>query len=444
MTSRTNLIAHPLTAVRAQRGWTLTDVAATVQRRSGLNMACRREKVWRWEHAAATPELVAQYALADELDIDHDQVVTHPWPGWLLLAGAEEPFDAPWSPQAAHDALTRVIESALMDRRGFLILSGAAVTGLALTWSDAEPGQLPAVAKGRVTPEAVDHLQTRVEELWRLDDVLGGGSCLDAGVADLRLVERLIRHGHYSPAIGRRLWSLAAALARFCGWAAFDAGQLAAAQRFWHSGLRAAATAGDSDQGVYVLSNLALQSAYTGDGKTTVELLEVARRHVDPAARTVLAMLDTWTVRGLALAGESNAAAATLNHADDLWDIRIPGDDPDWVYWMPQPSLTAEAGTALLGIGDLVAAERSLTAGLATLDGDSARDRNLYLVRLAEVQLQGHRLDEAADTTRQVLDAGAEIDSARVHARIADLLDQFPAGEPLTTELRDYRRCGTS
>ncbi len=435
----TDLIAHPLAAVRLQQGWTLADVAALVQRRSGLNMAVRREKVWRWERGV-TPELPAQYALADELGVAHADVEAHPWPGWLLLVDRAEPVDGLWTPQAAQDVLTRVVESALMDRRGFLILSGTAATGLALTWSTTDAGQLPDVAAGRVTGEAVDHLHARVEELWRLDDVLGGGACFDAGVADLRLVATLIRHGRYSSAVAARLYSLAAALARFSGWAAFDSGMEAAAQRFWHAGLRAAAAAGDADQGVYVLSNLALQAAYAGDGATTVALLDVARRKVDPSARTVLAMLDCWAARGHAAAGNAKATAAVLNQADDLFDGRVPGDDPGWVYWMPQPSLTAEAGTALLDIGDLQAAERSLTAGLSTLDGDSARDRNLYLVRLAEVQLRGGRLDEAAANARQAIDAAADIDSARVRARVAHLLDELPGGEPVTIQLREYQR----
>ena len=189
-----------------------------------------------------------------------------------------------------------------------------------------------------------------------------------------------------------------------------------------------------------MLSNLALQAAYACDGATAVALLEVARRQVDPAARTVLAMLDCWAVRGHAVARNAKAAAAVLNQADDLWVRRLPGDDPGWVYWMPQPSLTAEAGTALVDIGDLAAAERSLTAGLSTLDSDAARDRNLYLVRLAEVQLRGGRLDEAAATAWQAIDAAADIDSARVRARVAHLLERLPAGEPLTAQLREYHR----
>jgi hypothetical protein len=151
-------------------------------------------------------------------------------------------------------------------------------------------------------------------------------------------------------------------------------------------------------------------------------------------------MLGCWAARRHAVRGDAMATAATLNHADDLWLRRRPGDDPDWVYWMPQPSLTAEAGTALLEIGDLPATERCLTAGLATLDTDAARHRNLYLVRLAEVQLRTGRLHEAAITTRQAIDAATDIDSNRVHTRVAHLLKELPAKEPFTTQLRDYHR----
>jgi hypothetical protein len=106
---------------------------------------------------------------------------------------------------------------------------------------------------------------------------------------------------------------------------------------------------------------------------------------------------------------------------------------------LPQPSLTAEAGTALLTIGDLAAAERCLAAGLATLDADSARDRNLYLIRLAETRLRGGRLDEAAATAREAIDAVTGVESIRVQRRVDHLLAELPAGEPVTAELREYR-----
>jgi hypothetical protein len=274
----------------------------------------------------------------------------------------------------------------------------------------------------------------------RLDDALGGGSCLDAGAADLRLVKTLLRDGRYSSEIGRQMFSMAAALGRFTGWAAFDAGRHAAAQRFWHASLRAAAAAGQVDQGVYVLSNLALQAIYADDASTALGLLDVARRKVDPAARTVLAMLDCWAARSHALAGDTRTAAKVLNRADNLWGQRRPEDDPTWVYWMPQPSLTAEAGTALMDMGDLAAAERALTDGLATLDAESVRERNLYLVRLAETQLRGGRLDEAAATAGRAIDSIGAVESARIRQRMRLLFSQMPANEKLTVALREHQR----
>lgn len=414
-----------LRQLRSARGLSLADLGALVN--------YSRQYIWDLERNRRQPH--------PELAATLDAALAAG--GRLVEAAArhlDENIDGPWTIQAANDVIAHVTESALMDRRGFLVLSGGTLTGMALEWSATNAGHPVVEANGWVTPDAIGHLQARLTDLWHLDDLIGGGNILDTGVADLRLVERLIRHGRYSTAVRAQLYGLAAALARFCGWAAFDAGREAAAQRFWHAALRSSAAAGDTDQGVYVISNLALQAIYAGDGQTSVALLDVARRRVDPTARTVLAMLDCWAVRGHALQGDTRTAAALLNRADDMWANRRAGDDPSWVYWMPRPSTTAEAGSALLGIGDLAAAERSLTAGLADLDADSARDRNLYLVRLAEVRLRGGSLDEAADTARTAIDTAADIDSARVTARMDHLLNLMPAAEPVTADLHEYRR----
>jgi tetratricopeptide (TPR) repeat protein len=432
------LITHPLTYVRHLNSWTQQDVADIVRRRSGLNMATRREKIWRWECGLSSPEPVAQHALADELGIDRQLVSALGWPAWLLLIDPIEPTDTPWIPDTARQTLVRVVESAVMDRRTFVVLASGS---LACAWNAAPP---PPVADGiagaLIGSEAIKSLNARVEELWYLDDILGGGACLDAGRADLRMIGMLLKRATLTDLSTQRLLSTAASLGRFCGFAAFDSGLTAAAQRYWHAALRAAHAAGDTSQGVYVLSNLALQAIYLGNDRAAIDILDAARTKVDPAARTVLAMLDTWQARAYALAGEPVKAATLLNRADGLWQRRRPEDDPTWVYWMPQPSLTAEAGTALAAIGDLDNAEANLRAGLQTLDDNSARERNLYLLRIAETQLAGGRLDEAVTTARQTIDGAAYINSPRVGSEVDVLLNKLTPDDPRTAELRDFRR----
>ena len=102
--------------------------------------------------------------------------------------------------------------------------------------------------------------------------------------------------------------------------------------------------------------------------------------------------------------------------------------------------ITQPRSGTMLAVGDLPAAEQSLAEGLAGLDAESARERNLYLVRLAEVQLRSGRLDQAADTTRQAIDAAAGVNSTRVQDQVRQLLEQLPANEPTVDEVHAYSR----
>lgn len=442
MTDSGGIIKHPLTYARQQRSWTLRDVAEIVRDRSGLNMASWRQKVWRWERGVV-PEIAAQYALAEELGIDRAAVRRHRWPAWLLLLDPAEPVDTPWTHETALAVLSRVNESAALDRRGFLILTGEDLVAAAATWSLTPPEPAaPGVEGGRIGAEAVQSLQARVERLWHLDDRLGGGSCLEAARADLGMVTALLRAARYNSDTAQGLMRAAAGLARFAGWAAFDSGLHAAAQRYWHAALRASHAAEDVPQGVYVLSNLALQAIYTGDGRTAIRLIELARSRADRAHATMLAILDTWQARAHSLLGEVREAAHLLNRADEVWSRRHPEDDPPWVYWMPQPSLTAEAGTTLAAMGEPRRAEEFLRQGLAGLPEEAARERDLYLIRIAEAQLRDQRLAEAVHTAAEAVDATAGVESVRVRERIADFVRQLPPGQPLT-ELRDRLRAAT-
>ncbi len=432
-------VTHPLTDVRIRRGWSQYEVAKIIERRSGLNMRAHRNKSYRWERGLATPEMAAQYALADELDVPHAVVDGNPWPAWLLTVDKKLPVDAEWSPTVAAGVLDAVVQSALMDRRAFIGATAGALVTMARQWSDADAWPVAGTGRGAVTHQAAEHLQRRVEELWHLDDALGGGGCLEAGVADLRLVTGLIRGRHYDADVGQRLHGLAGALARFCGWAAFDAGRLGVAVDFWQAGLRSAAVAGDRDQGVYALSNLALATVYAGDGRTALDLVDLARTKVDPSQRVVLAMLDCWAARAHALVGDGAAATAAVDRADKLWERRRVGDDPEFVYWMPRPSLTAEAATALMQAGHRTAAERNLLDGLGGAADAGPRDRTLYKARLAETRHKDGRQDEAVATVHEAIDLGAGVDSARVRGRVDYVIALIPERDRARAELVEHR-----
>ncbi len=435
------ITAHPLTAIRATRGWTLQDVARIVERRAHIRIGNRADRVWRWEHGT-TPNREAQHAIADELGIDRQHLATHPWPQWLLLTDMSEPVDAEWTPRVAGELLARVVDSAGMDRRGFLILSRQAAAALAAAWTTAPAGVFDH-GGNRVTPDVVAALTGRVEHLWHLDDLLGGAAVLDAGRADLQFAHNLLTTRSYDQTTGQNLWSLVASLARFCGWAAFDGGLLAAGQRYQHAALRAAAAAGDTSDGVYALSNMALQSVYGGDPRTALDLIDAARTRTDPSWRIVHAMLDTWAARAHAAAGEPADAVTALGRADDHYGHRTDGADPGWVYWMPQPRHTAEAGTALLHAGRPADAHTALTIGIAGLPGDADRDRRLYLSRIAETHLATGDAEAAAAALTTAVDTLTPDDRGRVPDDLARVVQLLPRTRT-ADDVRELHRTRTT
>ncbi|WP_157241047.1 hypothetical protein [Catenuloplanes japonicus] len=382
-------------------------------------MAVHREKVWRWENRGVVPDDAAQRALAAEFRISERLVADHPWPQWLVFACDAEPTGGVWDAGSAAEVLDRVLSSVEVDRRDFPVYDAMTIGHMAWTWSQS----IITLTESResVSRHVTDYLQTRIAQLWLLDDQIGGEPCFEAGLGELRLVTTLLRKGRHEPGVQQHLLRHLAALERFTGWAAFDAGREAAAQRLWHAGLRTSAAAGDPDQGVYILSCVALQAAYAGDGTTTLDALDAARSQADPAQDTVLAMLDCWSSRGHALLGDARRTAHALHQADAHWEARSPGDDPDWAYWMPQPSATCEAGTALLHVGELQAAEQALTAGLAALGADDARDRALYLARMAELHYAAGRRDQADALAVTVSAQLEQVHSQRVRNQIAKI-----------------------
>jgi hypothetical protein len=89
---------------------------------------------------------------------------------------------------------------------------------------------------------------------------------------------------------------------------------------------------------------------------------------------------------------------------------------------MPQPSATCEAGTALLHVGELRAAEQTLTAGMAALGADDVRDRALYLARMAQLHYAAGRRDEADALAAAVSAQLDQVHSQRVRNQVATIL----------------------
>ncbi|MDT0307291.1 hypothetical protein RM780_09980 [Streptomyces sp. DSM 44917] len=316
------------------------------------------------------------------------------------------------------------MEDALIDRRGFMTVSGVAVTAAASGWACAEPDRLTASAHGgRLDEETVAWVEDRIPALRKLDDRLSGDSVLRLALADLHMVTELISHSSYSAALGQRLLRTAAELAYLAGWVAFDSGLHSAAQRHYLTALHAAHAADDRPLGANVLAGMAFQAALAGAPVEAVSLADTAEEHSGDTSPRVRAFLASRQARAHAVAGDERACARALNRAEQLLDTADTAawQDPAWVYYFDSAELAAQAGACFVDLGQPEQAEPVLMRALADQAPSYVRDRTIYTIRLARARLQAGHLDHACDLAAQAAELAHSARSNRGSQEVSAL-----------------------
>lgn len=423
---------HLLAAVRTSSGYSLATYAKAVAERAAAlgqgNMAFRREKVARWEKGVE-PEMPAQLAMADLHGVDPDQVKARGWPSWLLLALPGPDVLAPFTPEVTLSALDDLAaDPTRANSAGTPLLPPPVLQALTTQWTEHVQAAIAhGISGGYIGVEVSDPIHTRLTALWHLDDSLGGTPCTTSARTDLKMVTKLLRHARHTGQLTTDLHYLAAEYARFLGWAEFDAGNTAGAQRAWHTALRASAETADPAHSAYLLANLGLACVYDGQPNMGNDLLTTARDIAGTRTTPlVTAMIDTWRVRATAATGDTREAARLLAQAESEYERAHTGDDnPDWAYWMCRPSHMAETGRAFLDLGDPATAETLLSDGLAALEPGARRDRVLYLTWIATAQARRRDLDGAADTATAAMDTAALVESGRCTTLLSDLAGEL-------------------
>jgi hypothetical protein len=224
-----------------------------------------------------------------------------------------------------------------MDRRGFLVITGATLTGVAEQWGSSviRPHMLPEPRQGRLTPAFLDRLDQRLADLRRLDDAVGGRELRHLAVAEFRWLTQLADDAVYTDAAGQRLFTLITEAARICGWLHADAGQHAAAQSYYVTALRASATANDTTTGANVLAWMSLQATLTGHSKEAVSLVEAAEQRTKYAATPRFkALFASRKAMAFAKGRDAASCGRALNEAERCLEAAVSGtSEPDWLYF---------------------------------------------------------------------------------------------------------------
>ncbi|WP_141575797.1 helix-turn-helix transcriptional regulator [Actinomadura sp. WMMA1423] len=306
------------------------------------------------------------------------------------------------------------VEDDPVQRRSFL--GAAAVVGLAVTpWN---PGDLPGGARV-IGADDVEQLQRRTARLRRLDDVLGGADTYRVYSAEFAATRGLVRTATYNETTERKLLGVLAEQAQQAGWAALDAGQMAAARAHYRDSMTAASEAGHTS----LMGNaLALMSYHrVTAGQRGTEEADAACRVVDPgtppAVRALLYERAAWAH---AMAGPSHVRQVqeNLGAATQALTAAADAPDPDWARWVDDVELQIMTGRCWAILRRPDRAVPALEWALARYDDAHARDKCLYMTWLAEAHLEARAIDRAAQTLSKATTLGADVASARPGRRI--------------------------
>jgi len=101
-----------------------------------------------------------------------------------------------------------------------------------------------------------------------------------------------------------------------------------------------------------------------------------------------------------------------------------PDSDPRWLYWVTPAWITAGTGDCLLRLGQPGRATTLLEEGIALFDESFARDRQFYLIHLADALARPgpqHDLEAAADRGLAAVRLAESVTSTLGIDRLRDL-----------------------
>jgi tetratricopeptide (TPR) repeat protein len=270
---------------------------------------------------------------------------------------------------------------------------------------EVEPGELVAVLRGgHVTSDLVERMEDGLPRLRFLEATRGGDRARTLIDAGLGMVVDVLDRSSYTTAVGKRLYGLAAELGRMAGWASFDAGLHAAAQRYWLAALHAAHAAGDRLMGANILKSMSLQCCDFDQPREALELARSAYEGAKGVPPRAAAMLALREARAHAALGDTPACERLLAQADGHFSrINTIDSEPAFLGYFDESEFNAQVGTCYLDLGRSLEADSYLSRTLRMVPATKVRDRATYVIRRASAQAQLGEVDHAASLVGEAI-----------------------------------------
>ncbi|WP_129840167.1 sporulation protein [Streptomyces sp. RFCAC02] len=331
-----------------------------------------------------------------------------------------------------------------MHRRAFGRAFAVAAYTLPVTrWLVHPASAAPADGGGRrVGQQDLAELWEQAEQARQWDARYGGGSWRSSQVVDC-LTNRAapLLAGRATQQIADGLYSAAAELSRLAGWAAFDAGEHALAQRHFVQALSLARAGGNAGLGAYVLATMALQTMRRGFPNEAIDMAQgAAERAGHDAAPRVLAFARLIEARAAARVGDERSAARALSTCERLLDTARDRESPTYIAYFGPARMASDAVEIYRDLG-----KPHVAAGWdaqCAMPSGHTRAVGLRLSVTATAHLQARDLDQGIAVARRAVDILAGVTSDRAREYIGDIHTALTpwAREPRVQAWQTYAR----
>lgn len=330
-----------------------------------------------------------------------------------------------------------------MDRRHFLLGSSFAMSVYAtagvrlLTLPEPE---FPSAQVGRRIGEGdIVSLQDLAKAYRLLDNRLGGGQLHHAVVQLLDgQVSPLLRSASFSDAVGRRLASVAAELARMVGWMAFDSEAHGLAQRYLVQALGLARLGGDYALASEILAAMSQQAVYVARPDQAIDLARAACLMALKAGSPVLETeCHVAEAHGHAARDDARSCSRALTAAEHSFArVRAGQDSPEWLAYFDEAYLSARMGHCFRDLGQGEQAEDYARRSLE-MNSDFVRGRafNFALLGTA-LTLQGD-FDQAIAVGLEAAEIATGLQSRRSIRYVVSLQRKLAGSAPKHSSLEE-------
>jgi hypothetical protein len=420
----TRRVPNPgLRALLAQTGWTGEELARTVNRlgaEAGLRLRYRRPSVAQWlagvHPRPPVPDLVAE-GLSRALG--RRVTVAEVWLGRGPRGNCD--VDPLWDVDAVASLVG--ISGGTAGRRELLAgcVYNLAALAVPSMWELATTPGRAGISGGsrKVCREDVASVTLMTRLFSDSDTAFGGGQARPALSAYLSSTVLPWLRADASPAVRRDLLAAAAKLAYLYAFVCFDDELHGAAQRCYLAGLRLAADAGDNVDYAVILRAMSVQARVLGHHQQAMDLAEAAVRTATMAPPHTQAFLLGQLAVATAATGDRHAAVAHLSAAERSLEHASTPAGPVGRYH--PASLAHQRATVAVCLGDHGSAIAALRDSIRHRPDRERRSRAVTLAALAELQLAEGRLEQACATWGRFLDDYRHLRSGRADTALATL-----------------------